>query len=76
LDQKGQIVERIELMGPPNKGPYVTIYGAGIKLTIQVNDEIDAEIVGLGLGMAQRRRYGLSSPNQPESQPESNEKKE
>ena len=50
-------MDRTDLMGPPNRGPWVVIRASGIDLQLEVNDEIDSEIVQLAMDMAQRRRY-------------------
>ncbi len=49
-----------ELMGPPEKGPIVKVFGKGISLSLCLEDKIDSVILDLALQMAERRRYGRS----------------
>ena len=48
-----------ELMGPPERAPFVRVVGKGVDVTILPESKLDQEIIRLALEMAERRRYGL-----------------
>ena len=49
------------LLGPPTKGPVVTLQGKGLYLHLQLNDDIDYEILQAFINCAEKRRYGKAA---------------
>lgn len=50
--------QKVELMGPPERGPWVRVRGKGFDVALRVDDDDDREILRLALEMGERRRHG------------------
>lgn len=50
--------QKTELMGPPERGPWVRVSGNGLDVTLRVDGEGDREILRAVLDTCERRRYG------------------